>query len=965
MKVLEEFSKVIANRSNVDPIFLTGSSMFKVFAITLRKIVNFSLKAKGLTFNLGLVRQSLTSILVFIFLLTCLASIAQDRPESGIRTPAGGIPVKNDTARVAPTDSTLAQPNVVKSDTTKAPKGDIETTINYAARDSIRASMDGKMIWLYGEAKITYGTVEVEAEEIIIDYANNTITAQGTRDSLGNRIGYPIFKNGAELYETKGISYNFKTRRARIREVVTQQGEGFLQSATAFKNEKNEIYSIDNSYTTCNLEHPHFRIRATKTKAIPNDKIVAGPFYVEFNEIPLPIGFLFGMFPAQRESKSGIIFPSYGEERKRGFNFRNGGYFFDISEYMKLSLTGDIYSKGSHAVYMNSAYMKRYHYNGSFNFSYSKNKQSDKIEDESAANDFRLTWSHSPQSKGTGRFSASVNAATSNFNKNNNLMYGAPNDLYTNKLSNISTKLSSNISYNKRFAGTPFSMGINLSHNQDLQTKLVDLPLPNLSLNMTNLYPFQRKSTTGPLDNFSIGYAMVATNRITNQLTPDSIAAFNLENLPLFLRNARKGVRHTIPLSYSFKALKFFTVSPSVSYEEKWYFEKLQYNYVSPENNVLDVDTVDGFNRVANYSFSTSMTTRIYGMYFFKKPTSKIKAIRHIINPSVSFGYTPDFTKNPNYFQRLRKPLSTTNVPPDGTQDDGALTSSNTYYQALHQGFVYGPSTTGKSAAVSFGIGNNLEMKVKGAKDTVDRKVMLLNNLSINSSYNFIADSFKLSNFSIAANTSILDNTININVSSTLDPYYYLKLTSRNPETGVETSFERRTQEYAWNAGQFGRITSATLALSTNLNPKMRNKEQQTREKVAQSDIPDADKQAIIQNPNAYIDFDIPWSANIGYNASYGHTLNKKPSIVQTLSVSGDLSISEKWKITYTTGYDFKAKDFTQSNLGISRDIHCWVMNLNWVPFGRFQSYNFSIHVKASVLQDLKLERRKPFLDNL
>jgi lipopolysaccharide assembly outer membrane protein LptD (OstA) len=296
-----------------------------------------------------------------------MAFSAGAQVERPVKNPARPLPVKTDSTQIK-SDSTLnsADTVLINADTTRIkadsipPKGDIETTINYTARDSIRASMDGKKIWLYGEAKIVYGEIELEAEEITIDYANNTIAANGIRDSLGNRIGYPLFKNGAELYETKGIIYNFKTKRARIIEVVTQQGEGYLHSDAAFKNEKNEILSVRNSYTTCNLEHPHFRIRATKTKAIPNDKIVAGPFYLEFNDIPLPAGFLFGMFPAQRESKSGIIFPSYGEERRRGFNLRSGGYFFDINEYIKLALTGDIYSKGGHALYANSTYIKRY-----------------------------------------------------------------------------------------------------------------------------------------------------------------------------------------------------------------------------------------------------------------------------------------------------------------------------------------------------------------------------------------------------------------------------------------------------------------------------------------------------------------------------------------------------------------------------------------------------------------------------
>ena len=874
------------------------------------------------------------------------------------------IPVPSDTLSNRSDSLNITSDSLnIQADTVPPPRGDIETTINYTARDSIRVSVDGKLIWLYGDAKITYGQIELEAEEITIDYGNSTMTAHGIRDSLGNRVGFPVFKNGAELYETKDIVYNFKTGRARITEVVTQQGEQILHGETVFKNEDGELLSLRNRFTTCNLEDPHFAIISTKTKAIPNDKIVSGPFYLEFNDIPLPAGFLFGMFPAQRESKSGIIVPSYGEERRRGFNFRGGGYFFDISDYIKLALTGDLYSKGGHAIYANSSYVKRYAYSGNFNFSYSKNRLGENIEDRNVSNDFRLTWSHTPQTKSSSRFAASVNAATATFNLNNNLMYGNVNELSSTGLTNISTKLSSNVSYNKRFLGTPFSLGLNLSHSQDLQTRLVDLSLPTLTLNMTNLYPFQRKGKTSILDNFSIGYSMTGANRVTNslgRLNPraqrDSIAAFTFDNLPLFLENARKGIRHSIPLSYSFKFLKFFTMSPSVNYEEKWYFEKLDWKYVQDEatgNYVAKADTIQGFNRIANYSMSVGLNTRIYGMYFFK--SGSVKAIRHVINPSISFGLTPDFSKNPNYFDILRRPTGPTPVFEPGVE-----------YRARHEGFLYGSSTMGRAGSIGFGIGNNLEMKVKTEKDTVERKVMLLNNFSLSSSYNLMADSFKLAPVSMSANTNILDNTINVNLSATLDPYNYVR---RTDEEGRIS--ETRVDSYAWRGGSLGRLTNATLALNTNLNPQMRKRENSTREKVAASDIPEEDKQHILQNPNAYVDFDIPWSLNISYNLNYRRPITRNADrlqpaqVIQTVQLSGDLSISEKWKVTYNTGYHFESKQFTQTNVGISRDLHCWHMNLTWVPFGRFQSYNFTIAVKASVLQDLKLERRRPFLDNL
>ncbi len=894
--------------------------------------MKFSLKANYLLPNSSKVRSFLF-ILFSILTHTSISSaqILTDRPTS-------------------PSDSIK-----IKSDSLKAlPKGDIETIINYSARDSINSSVDGQIVWLYGDAKIVYGVIELEADEIVIDYKNNTLSANGTRDSLGRRVGFPVFKDGPELYEMKDIVYNFKTGRARITEVVTKQSEGFLHGETVFKNEKDEMLSLKNSYTTCSLEHPHFRIRSTKTKAIPNDKIVSGPFYLEFNEIPLPIGFLFGMFPAQRESKSGIIFPSYGEERLRGFNLSRGGYYFDISEYFKLALTGDIFSKGGHAINVQAPYLKRYHFNGSLSFSYSKNTVNQNIEDNSVKKDFSLAWTHTPQSKGTGRFSASVRAATSSFNKNNNLNYSYT-DLNSSNLNSISRKLSSNISYSKRFSNTPFSMGLNLSHNQDLETEQIDLQLPNLTVNMQNQYPFQRKDGTQTvLDNFSVGYSMAAGNKITNNLgrvegaipARDSITPFNLSSFGSLFEEGKKGIRHSIPIGYSFKAFRFFTVSPQVSYEEKWYFEKLNWKYdiVNNKPTLVVADTVKGFNRIANYNFSTGLNTRFYGTYNFKR--GNIKAIRHVVNPNISFSYTPDFSKNDNYFQAITE-------------------NGKTIYKSRHEGFVYGSSGTGRSGAIGFGIGNSVEMKVKSEADSAARKISLLNSLSISSSYNLVADSFKLAAFSLSANTNVLDNLLAITMSASLDPYYYRTIEDEEGKT-----YERRIDSYAWKGGKFGRITSATMAINTNLNPQARENEQKSRNKITQSDLPEQEKQAMLSDPNSYVDFEIPWSLRINYSLNYARpikqiTTTERFNITQTLQFSGDLALSEKWKINFSSGYHFESKELTQTNITIARDLHCWTMNLTWVPFGRFTQYTFTIRVKASVLQDLKMERRKPFFDNL
>ena len=411
--VAEEISKVIATRRALIPIFFTGLTMSEVFAITLRKVVNFSLKAK----HLEIKPEGVGKHFFFIFSVLSLSFLSISgfaQVENPIKVPIIGTPL--DSAKTPPSsllnkNDTLinkADSLGIQSDSLQIPppKSDIETTIFYSANDSINSSLESKIIKLYGNAKIKYGEIELEADEIIIDYERSTITARGKLDSLGHRVGYPIFKNGSELYETRDIVYNFKSKKAKISEVVTQQGEGIVHGDVVYKNDKNELFTIGNAYTTCNLAHPHFRIVSNKAKAIPNDKIVTGPFYMELSDVPLPLGFAFGMFPAQKKSSSGILVPSYGEERRRGFFLRNGGYYFDISDYVKVALTGDLYSKGSSAVYLNSMYRKRYAYNGNLSFSMTNNRLTENIEDSQKIRDFRIAWSHSPQTKGSGRFSA-------------------------------------------------------------------------------------------------------------------------------------------------------------------------------------------------------------------------------------------------------------------------------------------------------------------------------------------------------------------------------------------------------------------------------------------------------------------------------------------------------------------------------------------------------------------------------
>ncbi|MBS1682512.1 MAG: LPS-assembly protein LptD [Bacteroidetes bacterium] len=908
-----------------------------------------------------------TLVFAFFFALQLELSAQVER---SIKAPAV-LPAKTDSLPKPFKNDSIANTSKIQADTVKKdsvktqPKSDIESTIIYSADDSIVSQLQKKVVRLYGNAKVTYGNIKLDAEEIIIDYETSTITANGKKDSTGEMVGFPIFTEGTETYETKGMVYNFKNKKAKITQVVTKQSEGFMHGETVFKDSKNNLFTIGNAYTTCDLADPHFRIISKKAKAIQGDKIVSGPFYMEFNHVPTPLGFAFGLFPSQKSGSSGVIVPAYGEETTRGFFLRKGGYYFNISDYVNLSVTADLYSKGSTGLYLNSNYISRYKYSGTVNFSFNNNNYSSQIEKPSKRKDFSLTWSHAPKSRGSSRFAASVNAATSTNNSNNFLGAGQAN-MALMQNSNLQQKANSNISFSKSFPGTPFTLAVNMTHSQDFKSRRVDLSLPNISFNVNNVYPF-KKSSSMILQNLQFKYTMNAVNQINNDLgniardangaPKDSIGAFNFQNLHIYFQNANKGVRHVIPISTSFKVMKFFTITAAGTYNELWYFDKLNWA-ATPSNNPLSLgskivktDTTHLFNRESYFSFSASLITRIYGTYLAKNKSARIRGIRHLITPNLSFNYSPDFSSAKyGYYQKI------------GTTD--ANGKPTTVLKSIHEGFIYGASPTGRSQSIGFGIGNTVEMKVRKPKDTVDRKISLINNMSLNSGYNFLADSFKLAPISMTANSNILNNKINLNMSATLDPYQYWQVKSgvTNQDQPMYTSV--RVSHLAWGTGKIGRITSASLAFSTNLNPKGQQKDTDMRNKVGKASATQADKDYLLNHPGTYIDFTIPWNLRLTYNISYSHSsANSPPTVTQASQFSGDVSLSEKWKITYSAGYDFKNQAFTQTNLGLSRDLHCWQMSLNWIPFGKFQSYMFNIGIKSALLKDLKLNRTRNFPD--
>ncbi|MGF1639005.1 MAG: putative LPS assembly protein LptD [Cyclobacteriaceae bacterium] len=842
-----------------------------------------------------------------------------------------------------------------------AKKGDIETTIKYTAKDSIRLDMPKMIVELYGDAKIIYGNIELEAAEIQINYATKIITAKGVPDTLGVMQGKPVFKEGAETYYTDEMMYNFDTKKAVIKGVVTQQGDANMRGTRVFKNQFDELYIADAIYTTCNMADPHFHISSKKIKLIPNNKVVAGPARMYVMGMPTPAIVPFGIFPMPKKKASGVLVPTYGEERRRGFFLRNGGYYFAINDYADLQVTSEIYSKGSWGLSTASSYKKLYSYNGRFNMRYNSQRTGSEI-DSIVSKDFWVNWSHTPESKGTGRFSASVDGGTRSYNQNNPRM----------DLSNtLNQELSSSVNYSKTFQNTPFNMSANARLQQNVSTGVVNATLPDLAVNMNRIYPLKKRNASAKTwyENLSFSWNMNSTNRLTNNRLgisrdmprifdynpeADTVLPFGFGNIRNLLDRAQTGVRHKIPISTSTKVMKHFTLSPAFNYDEIWYFKELNYRWIDSEN-ALKVDTVSNFNRLYFYNSSIALNTNIYGTVYFKK--SRVQAIRHVMRPSMTMSYAPDFSVDRfNFFQEIQ------------TDSLGRMQRFSKF-----NGFVFNTPTPGPNGSISISVSNNIEAKVKSKSDTGEvksEKVSIIDNLSFSANYNLLADSFNLQPANIAFRSRIINKKVDINFSTTLDPYTWELDSIFTNRSGDLQYAQRRRPIYAWNAGRgLGQFTRAALALSMSLNPQARKNEQEADQEiddnVGLSPEEEAVRQFVRNNPELYVDFSVPWNLRINYNVAYAKQgFNPGQISNHSMMFSGDLSLTEQWKIAFNSGYDILKKQFTQTNFNISRDLHCWQMAFTWTPFGRFQSYNLSIHAKSSLLQDLKVNRQRSWWDN-
>jgi hypothetical protein len=831
----------------------------------------------------------------------------------------------------------VAVADTLGRDSAKAPV--IEAPINYNAEDSIIVSFDGQRVFLYNQSRVTYQQIELTAYFIELDLETKEVYAEGIEDSTGMLDQKPIFKDGTEEYESKTLRYNFETEKGIITDVVTKQGEGFVHSDRTKKISKEAFILKKGKYTTCDADPPHFYLHLTKAKVISKNKIITGPAYMVLEGFPIYFPILpFGYFPNAPTYSSGVLVPTYGEENNRGFYLRDGGYYWAASEYFDLSLRGDIYSKGSWAGKLHTNYKKRYKYSGGLDFRYAVNVYGERgLDTYRRSPQFSVRWSHSQDAKANPNqtFSASVNLSSSGYDRQN--WYSSENYLSTQK--------SSSISFTKKFENTPFNLSANLRHSQNSTDSSLTLSLPEMTFSMAKVYPFRKKNRSGSVkwyEKFGFNY----TGNIRNTITAHESEILQKS----FARDWKNGLKHNIPISLpSFNLFNHINVSPNFSYNEKWYFKKYDYSYHEDQifhdeyGNAthIKMDTIPGLNRVYDYSYSLSASTNIYGMFLPLNADSKVKGIRHKISPSFSFSYRPDFGEERfGYWQAVQ-------VDTTGRID----------YFDINRGGIYGGSPgRGASGAVSLSVNNNLEMKVLDTKDTTKtdsdqkfRKVKIIDNLSFGTSYNLIADSLNLAPVNIRARTTVAG--VSVNMGGVLDPYMV-------NESG------RKIHKYVWNEksglGKLGRLTRANLSFGMSFQSKKGEEQaEENKKKVEEENILPGDY-------DNYMDFNVPW--DLGFDYSFNYTGPRRAGdegkFSQTVGVRGNLNLTDNWRISMNTNYDIMAGEFSYTTFNVNRDLHCWQMSFNFVPFGFRKSYSFTITAKSSMLKDLKLQKRQSHYDN-
>lgn len=831
-------------------------------------------------------------------------------------------------------------------------KVDLEAPVQFSSTDSMLI-IRRDSAFMYGNSSVNYGEIKLDAANIELDLNNSTVYAVGVPDSVGDIVGKPVFNDGGSEYEAANMRYNFKSQKGYITNVVTQQGEGYLTGGRTKKDADGAYFTQDGRYTTCD-DHdcPHFYFHLTKAKVRPGKNIVTGPAYMVLAGLPLPIAVPFGYFPFTSDYASGILVPSFGDDYRRGFYLRDGGYYFAINDNIDLALTGEIYTKGSWGINAQSTYARRYKYSGNFNISYLKSIYGEKgSPDYSAQTNFQILWSHSqdPKANPNMNLSASVNFTTSRYSRNDLNSYYSPAFTENTKSSTV------NMTY--RFPQSKWSLSATMNVSQRTQDSTLAVSFPNLTVTMSQIAPFKRKKAVGSekwYEKIKLSYS----GQFQNSLTAKQNVFFKKS----LIKDWRNGMRHSIPISATFNIFNYINVTPSINFTDRMYTTKVRRQW-DPNASVEVCDTSYSFYNVYDFQGSISLDTKIYGFWrpvgFLNK---KVSMIRHVMTPSISFSGNPDFG-SPffGYYGQYEYV---------DAQGNNQVRRYSYYPNAL-----YGVPGEGKSGTVSFQLANNLEMKVRSDNDSVsEKKISLIENLSIGQSYNFAADSLNWSNI----NTSLLlrlTKGFNLNLSATWDVYTYALNAAGNP---VRVNKLRITQGKG-----FGRLSSTGTSFSYTFNNDTFKRKNKNKNKKGDNNT-DTDNTSGAQHdrnmsdamdsdsgsgddeltPDGYVKWTVPWSLSVNYSIGYGYgTFNKQkmeydPRITQNLSLSGSIRPTKNWNFNFSASYNFDTHKLAYMNCNITRDLHCFSMRASFVPVGPYKSYSFNIAVKSAMLSDLKYDKR-------
>ncbi len=875
-------------------------------------------------------RLGILTVVFFVFVLTNVANAQRSKPPVSATDSTRNI---TDTIRVdslAKNDTTnkkadsLAKSSLEDSLGIRISPDALPSVVTADASDSAVLNMQANIFELYGNAKVKYEEMQLDAHKVSYLQADNIVTASLPEDSALKAKSRPTFMQGQEKFTYDSMQYNFKSKRAIVRNVRSQYGEGFVISEQVKRNPDQSIYGYHSVYTTCALEKPHFGINAQKIKLIPNRVVASGPANIHIEDVPTPLFLPFGLFPITQGQRSGFKIPTYTIEEQRGIGLLNGGYYFNLSDKADLLAEANFYTKGSWAANLHSNYINRYRYNGRLRFSYAYNKIGETYETGSSiTKDFLVQWAHAsdPKSRPGVGFNASVEVGTSTYNANNTFN--------TNQI--LQNQYTSNIAYTKQWQNKPYNLTVSARHTQNTQTRVVDVYLPEIAFFIPNINPFQSKKRIGGrwYDKISIDYTFGAINKLN---FIDSNFSFNR----LSFSDMQNGMRHSIPVKASYNIMWFINMNFTLGYNEYWLTRQM-YRYYNTTTDRLDTILNRGFFASRDFNAGVDFNTRIYGMKMFKK--GKIAGIRHVLTPSVGLGYLPDYAAAPfNYGYRTR--LDATSQP---------------VYQSIYDGNIPGSPGQGQfgriRSAVNFSIDNNLQMKLRTSKDSTGFKnIRLIDNFRIGSSYDLAADSFNFSGIGVNFATMFF-NVLNLTANAGFDPYQF------------DYNLGRRINRTMWDGGGgIARFQNANISLAGGFSGKPKDKSKQTD---------DVRRTMLYGRYDDYADFNIPFNINFSYTLgiSKEQIVERKKDTLRVsqhfIGVDGDVNITSRWKLGVRTGYDFTTKQLQLTSIDIYRDMHCWEMRISTIPFGQRKSYFFTLQVKATVLQDLKLVRRRDFRDAL